>query len=394
LQGPYQVALVEISNFSNIKIQLGKITFKNPLHGNNFYENRKESIAFNLSVQNGIALEQFCNALNYEIENNFIKEEYIYRYKLAYECSEDIVETLHKLNNEKKNQKRPILNILKKNKPIVQYDLIDKLESPFKEKFFKYGAIYDLLKTRYTFMSIDDLKKDFDLIVMTTPPEETSLEVLFTKEYFMDKKSLITEDEHLIENHYRIPRKVVEESQVPGLKLDPQHPAQKAASELAHLSNFWDFYNKENYEKLFKLLPQIIFLNSEKILIQTYNNIEFDGLISKVINNNDIEKTLIIKPTLFYLPANLQLIKYILVYSDIIEAQYFGDVRSAILRTVNLKAQNLENVTFFDNPHYLNVCKTRIETINIEICDINGNHIQFQDFFSNIHIILHFRRKK
>ena len=46
------------------------------------------------------------------------------------------------------------------------------------------------------------------------------------------------------------------------------------------------------------------------------------------------------------------------------------------------------------NPHYLNVNKTRIETINIEICDINGNNIQFRDFFSQIHLTLHFRKKQ
>ena len=65
------------------------------MYGNNFYENRKERLEVNLSVQNGIGLEEFCHILNYEIENNFIKAEYLYRYKLAYECSEDIIEKLH-----------------------------------------------------------------------------------------------------------------------------------------------------------------------------------------------------------------------------------------------------------------------------------------------------------
>ena len=276
LNGPYQVALVEISNFSNIKIKLGTIKYKNPMYGNNFYENRKERLEVNSSVQNGIGLEEFCHILNYEIENNFIKEEYLYRYKLAYECSEDIIEKLHIINNEKKNQSRPILNILKQTEPFLRYEIIDKIESPFKAKFFKCGAIYDLLKNRYAFGSINDLKKDFDLVVVPMPPKEASLERLLTKEYFIDKKAFITEDEHLIDNHYRAPRKVVEESNLPGLKLDPQLPAKNAAAELEQLSTFWDFYNKENYGKLFKLLPQINFMNSEKILIQTTMDISFE----------------------------------------------------------------------------------------------------------------------
>jgi len=51
------------------------------------------------------------------------------------------------------------------------------------------------------------------------------------------------------------------------------------------------------------------------------------------------------------------------------------------------------NVTFFDNPHYLNISKTRIDSINIEIRDINGNHIEFKDLFSNIYISLHFKHR-
>ena len=94
------------------------------------------------------------------------------------------------------------------------------------------------------------------------------------------------------------------------------------------------------------------------------------------------------------MPSKLQILKYILIYTDIIEPQYFGDVRSPILRSVNIKSTEAENATYFDNPHYLDVCKTRIDTINIQICDINGNHIKFNDLFSNIHITLHFKPKK
>ena len=42
---------------------------------------------------------------------------------------------------------------------------------------------------------------------------------------------------------------------------------------------------------------------------------------------------------------------------------------------------------------YLNISKTRIDSINIEIRDINGNHIEFKDLFSNIYISLHFKHR-
>jgi hypothetical protein len=34
------------------------------------------------------------------------------------------------------------------------------------------------------------------------------------------------------------------------------------------------------------------------------------------------------------------------------------------------------------------------KSYNIEICDINGHNIQFRDFFSQIHLTLHFRKKQ
>jgi hypothetical protein len=83
-----------------------------------------------------------------------------------------------------------------------------------------------------------------------------------------------------------------------------------------------------------------------------------------------------------------------LVYTNIIEPQYYAEKSSSILRTVNIKAQKSENVIFFDNPHYLNLNQTRINTINIELKDTQGDYIQFNDKFSNIFISLHFRRVK
>ena len=144
------------------------------------------------------------------------------------------------------------------------------------------------------------------------------------------------------------------------------------------------------------LIPCVKVLNINKIEIQT-NHLKmfFEGLISKVLNNNDNNQTHLNKSETFRLPSNLNFIKYIMIYTDIIEAQYFGDVRSSILRTVNLSIKNnKESSKFFDNPQYLNVNKTRFDTINIEICDISGNHIKYKDLFSNVLITLHFRLKK
>ena len=58
LFGKYQVALVEISNFSNFSVNLGTIVFKNPFFGS-VYENRAEFIEFEFRIENGVDLNQF-----------------------------------------------------------------------------------------------------------------------------------------------------------------------------------------------------------------------------------------------------------------------------------------------------------------------------------------------
>jgi hypothetical protein len=60
LLGKYQVALVEISNFSNFSVNLGSIIFKNPFFGS-VYENRAEFIEFELRIENGVDLKRFCS---------------------------------------------------------------------------------------------------------------------------------------------------------------------------------------------------------------------------------------------------------------------------------------------------------------------------------------------
>jgi hypothetical protein len=132
--------------------------------------------------------------------------------------------------------------------------------------------------------------------------------------------------------------------------------------------------------------------NRIEILVNR-TQIKIDGLLANILNNSSLSIINLSKNESFFLPSLIQPIKFITIYTNIIEPQYYGNKKTPILRTVNIRSYNDENTLFFDNPHYLNVNKSRIESINIEICDTNGNHIQFRDFFSQIHLTLHFRKK-
>lgn len=64
-----------------------------------------------------------------------------------------------------------------------------------------------------------------------------------------------------------------------------------------------------------------------------------------------------------------------------------------VLNIIPIKStQDDEVVTFFDNLHYVNVCKNTFNTINISIQDFYGNLLDFNDPFSTVILKLHFKK--
>ena len=207
-----------------------------------------------------------------------------------------------------------------------------------------------------------------------------------TTNYFVDEAFLIKNDYFLLDESFKEKEWIVPEKREMSLKkyelLDEvtEETTIKAEEDLLNSSEFL-FY-----------LPYFKLLNSQSIKLQTAYEISFSGLISQVLNNSDIREFSIENTKIFNLLPYLQLTKFILVYTNIIEPQYYAEKSSAILRTVNIKSKRSENAIFYDNPHYLNLSQTRISSINIELKDTQGDYIEFNDKFSNVFISLHFRR--
>ena len=220
------------------------------------------------------------------------------------------------------------------------------------------------------------------LIVIRVP---TDLEKNTTN-YFVDEAFLIKNDYFLLDESFKEKEWIVPEKREMSLKkyelLDEvtEETTIKAEEDLLNSSEFL-FY-----------LPYFKLLNSQSIKLQTAYEISFSGLISQVLNNSDIREFSIENTKIFNLLPYLQLTKFILVYTNIIEPQYYAEKSSAILRTVNIKSKRSENAIFYDNPHYLNLSQTRISSIHIEQKDTQGDYIEFNDKLSNVFISLHFRR--
>ena len=381
LIGNYQFALVEISNFSNFSINMGKVSYKNPYFLSGAYENRSQNIEFSLRLDNGLTLSQFCNKLNFEIHNSFVKEELLYRKKLAFCTDCEFIEQMQKLNDNKRNLERPILNVIKKGPEL--YEIIDNVESLFFNIFIKCNGIFDNTSKRFNFQNIEALKKYFQLLIIRVPIYfQDDLSAYCLNQSYILKNDSFLVDSSSVEKDWL----VIDKKEINLKSLEDIY--KKTSSITSEINAQDDLLNPKDF---FFFLPYFKLLNSNTIAIQTDYEITFNGLIAQFLNNSNIFETLVTRTKVFNLIAYIQLTKYILVYTNIIEPQYYAEKSSSILRTVNIKAQKGENVIFFDNPQYLNLSQSRINTINIELKDTQGNYIEFNDKFSNIFISLHFR---
>lgn len=84
--------------------------------------------------------------------------------------------------------------------------------------------------------------------------------------------------------------------------------------------------------------------------------------------------------------------RFLLLYTDIVEAQIVGDVLAPLLRVVNITGKDGEVITAqYDRPHYLPVSRKNIETIEIVIRSHTGELTPFERGRS--YVKLHFRQK-
>jgi hypothetical protein len=144
----------------------------------------------------------------------------------------------------------------------------------------------------------------------------------------------------------------------------------------------------------YKNIPKFSF-NGNRVVIWSIKKarIRFTGNISKVLNIP--ESWLMGRGQLDYISNqnvndNPTLTQVLYVYTDIIEEQLVGDKHLKLLRTVIVDSDYLKTAwNHYDNPHYVRVRQTEINTINIQINDDNGELIRFKE--GKVVAKLHFR---
>jgi hypothetical protein len=227
---------------------------------------------------------------------------------------------MQQINDNKKDFKKPLLNVFKL--APNNYEIIDKSNSIFMKLFANAGGQYSNEKSRFIFKNIDKLKTFFLLIIIRFPIEilETNLEF----KNLLDTDS--TEKAWLSSENLNFSLKNLSQLNEKALKIfDPE-------SELIDYIIF---------------CPHFTLLKSNALKLETNVEIKFRGLISQILNNRNLNESAFKREEINILNPFLQRTKFILVYCDIIEPQFYADKSSPILRTVNIKTPKNEKCNFF-----------------------------------------------
>jgi hypothetical protein len=155
----------------------------------------------------------------------------------------------------------------------------------------------------------------------------------------------------------------------------------------------WFTYNQSDFtNSLYGIVEAKTDSNMLNIRKQHFKKIEFRGIIGSIINQDPLKPSYTVT-TLFdtlHFVKELNLVNQMMIYSDIIEPQYYGGSQLQVLHTLTLSKDTPPTI---DSPHYVRVNKSSITSINIRICDRTGEPIKFSDQFSNVLVKLHFRKK-
>lgn len=168
-----------------------------------------------------------------------------------------------------------------------------------------------------------------------------------------------------------------------------------------------EYYNKYLTKNLsfdfnfdeFKLdfMPEINYVESSGYNFKLKPNtmIDFEGLITELLQLDKLESFQTQKyfEQKIFIDKQIHICDNYLVYTDIINEQYFGDVKARIIRNVIPQGDHRQVNIIYNSIHYVDICKTEIKDINISIRDTQGDFVRFSDLFGKVVVKLHFKLK-
>ena len=132
---------------------------------------------------------------------------------------------------------------------------------------------------------------------------------------------------------------------------------------------------------------------NQKVKVELSDNVKLefnDSDIARCFGFNENEK--LERTSTSTTISSVNMYHSIYVYTDIIENQYTGDYKVPLLRVIPVTSQYGEMFHIkYDKPHFFNLNRSRISTIEIDLRDDEGKLISFEGGRSIITLV--FRRK-
>ena len=117
--------------------------------------------------------------------------------------------------------------------------------------------------------------------------------------------------------------------------------------------------------------------------------LEATGILKDLVFKNKI----IILDTFYDMPGKLNLVKYGIVYCDIIQEQIVGEDYRQVLQIIPLNSTESSQILSNNlDLQYVPVKSNYITSINISIKSLTGDYIKFDDDFIYTIVKLHFRK--
>ena len=155
-----------------------------------------------------------------------------------------------------------------------------------------------------------------------------------------------------------------------------------------------------------------IFLQENKLFIKfsnKYQSIQFKGRINSILKTLHAKETMIStkiyatknevhfeninENEIVHLKSPIFLLGTFYVYTDFIENQFVGNTKAPLLKTIVINYNNSQAISWshYDNPQYINVDRTQINSIMIDVRDEFGDQVLFEE--GSFTVKLHFRIK-
>ena len=392
---PHEVALVEMNYAPYFLTELGDVIIKG--YFKETYEIFNPNIAIPINIYQTTELLEFLTFLNNSIKKAIIFEDNLYRFRSVFVKTSTILLDLHyNKNKEKLSNNNFSLEVFKKFDDESNYIVLDKEESVFRSDFLavknSLGYNKKMMKWEFTNKQLIELNQKF------------KLNIYLTKIDLINVINSVNVEKHLDDFIYLEHLDYVEQTD---LSLDSKFDILKDL-EIDELSTNTKLFDNVQIEikktSIFKNM--IIFpefkverkIDSHKSIVKfELSKVEDVILLTNKLANIFLEndRGFIKNNSLIVLENLIHANNYAMIYTDIIKNQVFGDVNSNVLKIIPIKSSSeSEVVTFFDNLHYVPLSKNSFNTINIEIRDLYGNKIKFEDKFTFVIIKLHFRKIK